>query len=54
MLIVPVFEEVVTVQRRWMLKEEIRLRRRTVKTRHRERVVLRDERAHVEREPGKR
>ena len=50
-LIVPVFEEIVTVHRQWVLKEEIRLRTRTVKKRHRERVVVRDEQAHVEREP---
>lgn len=49
-LIVPVFEEVVTVQRQWVLKEEIRLRRRSVKTRHREEVELREEQARVERE----
>lgn len=55
MLVVPVFEEIVTVQRHWVLKEEIRLHTRTVKTRHRERVVLRGEEAKVEREArGKR
>jgi uncharacterized protein (TIGR02271 family) len=53
-LVVPVFEEVVTVQRQWVLKEEIRLRRRTVKTRHREEVVLRGEQARIEREPARR
>jgi hypothetical protein len=40
---------VVTVQRQWVLKEEVRLRWREVQTRHRERVVLREEQAIVER-----
>jgi uncharacterized protein (TIGR02271 family) len=48
-LIIPVYEEVVTVQRRWVLKEEVRVRRREVQTRHREDVVLREEQVHVER-----
>jgi len=48
-LIVPVYEEVVTVQRQWVLREEIRLRRRTVQTRHRERVALREEQVRIER-----
>ena len=50
-LIIPVYEEVVTVQRQWILKEEVRLRRREVQTRHREEVVLREEQALVERRP---
>jgi uncharacterized protein (TIGR02271 family) len=49
MLIIPVYEEVVTVQRQWVLKEEIRLRRREVQTRHREQVTLRREQATVQR-----
>jgi stress response protein YsnF len=48
-LVIPVYEEVVTVQRQWILKEEVRLRRREVQTRHREEVVLRGEEAVVER-----
>lgn len=48
-LVVPVYEEVVTVQRQWVLKEEVRLRRREVQTRHRERVTLREEQVKVER-----
>jgi uncharacterized protein (TIGR02271 family) len=48
-LIIPVYEEVVTVQRKWVLKEEVRLRRREVQTRHREEVVLREEQALIER-----
>ena len=50
-LIIPVYEEVVTVHRQWVLKEEVRLRRREVQTRHREEVVLREEQAVVERRP---
>ena len=49
MLVIPVYEEVVTVQRKWVLKEEVRLRRREVQARHREEVVLREEQALVER-----
>lgn len=48
-LIIPIYEEVVTVHRQWVLKEEVRLRRREVETRHREQVVLREEQAVVER-----
>jgi uncharacterized protein (TIGR02271 family) len=48
-LVIPVYEEVVTVHRQWVLKEEVRLRRREVQTRHREEVVLREEQALVER-----
>ena len=50
-LIIPVYEEVLTVQRQWVLKEEVRLRRREVQSRHREEVVLREEEALVERHP---
>ena len=50
-LVIPVYEEVVTVRRQWILKEEVRLRRREVQTRHREEVVLREEQAQVERRP---
>src|SRR4029453_16674180 len=53
-LVIPVYEEVVTVKRQWILKEEVRLGRREVQTRHREEVVLRDEEAVVERVPTKR
>jgi uncharacterized protein (TIGR02271 family) len=49
-LVIPVYEEVVTVRRQWILKEEVRLRRREVQTRHREEVVLREEQALVERQ----
>ena len=49
-LVVPVLEEVVVVQKRWLLKEELRIRRRETRTAHRERVSLREERVVVERE----
>ena len=52
-LVIPVYEEVVTVHRQWVLKEEVRLRRREVQTRHREEVVLREEQALVERQATK-
>ena len=48
-LIIPVYEEVVTVHRQWVLKEEVRLRRREVRTRHRAEIPLRTEEAIVER-----
>jgi len=48
-LVIPVYEEVVTVHRQWILKEEVRLRRREVLSRHREEVTLREEQALVER-----
>jgi uncharacterized protein (TIGR02271 family) len=50
-LVIPVYEEVVIVRRQWVLKEEVRLRRREVQSRHREEVVLREEEAVVERHP---
>jgi uncharacterized protein (TIGR02271 family) len=51
-LIIPVYEEVVTVERRWVLKEEVRLRRREVETRHREDVTLLEEEVLTERRPA--
>ena len=48
-LVIPVYEEVVRVERRWVLKEEIRLRRREVRTRHREDVVLREDEVSISR-----
>ena len=52
-LIVPVYEELITVQKQWILREEIRLRRREVRTQHHEEVTVREERAIVERHPGR-
>jgi uncharacterized protein (TIGR02271 family) len=48
-LVIPILEEV--VEKRWLLKEEVRVRRRSVQTTHRDRVVLRTEMVSVEREP---
>jgi uncharacterized protein (TIGR02271 family) len=48
-LVIPVVEEVLEVRKRYVLKEEIRIRRRSVQRPHRETVVLREEEAVVER-----
>ncbi len=51
--IISVVEEILVVERRLILKEEIHLRRVRTTTRHRETVTLRDEEVIVERaEPG--
>jgi stress response protein YsnF len=53
--VISVFEEVVVVERRLVLKEEIRLRRVRTTERHRESVTLREQKAVIERiEPGSR
>jgi stress response protein YsnF len=53
--VISVIEEVVVVERRLILKEEIRLRRVRTTERHRETVVLREQQAVIERaEPGER
>jgi uncharacterized protein (TIGR02271 family) len=49
-LVIPVLEEVLVVQKQWLLKEEVRIRRTSVEAPHTERVVLRSEEAIVERE----
>jgi len=48
--IIPVVEEVVIVQRRLVLKEEVRVRRVSTKEQHQETVVLRQQEAVVTRE----
>lgn len=48
--IIPVVEEVVVVERRLVLKEEVRVRRVSTKKRHQETVVLRRQEAAVTRE----
>ena len=48
--IIPVVEEVVVVERRLVLKEEIRVRRVSTKEQHRETVVLRQQEAVITRE----
>ena len=48
-MVIPVMEEVLVVEKRWMLKEEVRLHRRETESRHRQRIMLRSEEAIVER-----
>lgn len=48
-MIVPVFEEVLVVEKRLMLKEELHIRQRRVTTHQPQRVVLRAEQVQVER-----
>ncbi len=48
--IVPLLEEVVSVQKKLMVREEIRIHRQISETRHRQRVTLRREEAQIERE----
>lgn len=50
--IVPVFEEVLVVEKRLLLKEEVRLVRRRREERRPQRVTVRREEARVERGPG--
>ena len=51
-LIVPVIEEIVVVERRLVLKEEIRIHRSTSTQRHRETVTLRQQEAVIQRKPA--
>ena len=48
--IIPVVEEIVVVERRLVLKEEIRIRRVSTKEQHQETVVLREQEAVITRE----
>ncbi|HKQ72056.1 MAG TPA: DUF2382 domain-containing protein [Polyangiaceae bacterium] len=50
-LVIPVIEEVPFVEKRLVLKEEVHITRIVLQENHRERVVLRKERAQVERLP---
>jgi uncharacterized protein (TIGR02271 family) len=51
--IIPVVEEIIVVERRLVLKEEVRVRRVSTKEQHQETVVLRQQEAVVTREgPG--
>jgi hypothetical protein len=53
MTVISAVEEVLVIQRRLILKEEIRLRRVRTTERHRETVILREQKAVIERaEPG--
>jgi len=47
--IIPVVEEIVVVERRLFLKEELRIRRVSTKERHQETVVLREQEALITR-----
>jgi uncharacterized protein (TIGR02271 family) len=47
--IIPVVEEIVVVERRFLLKEEVHIRRVTTKERHQETVVLRKQEALITR-----
>src|SRR4051812_22755505 len=49
-LAIPVIEEVLVVKKQLVLREELRVRKRSVVRPHRERVVLRSEEASVERQ----
>ena len=50
--IISVVEEVLVIERRLMLKEEIRLTRVTTREQHRETLVLREQQATIERLPS--
>ena len=50
--IIPIVEEVLVVEKRLMLKEELRVRKRTVQERHHQRVTLQHEEAVIERLPA--
>ena len=51
-LIIPIIEEVVVVERRLLLKEEVRIRRIHETQRYQERVVVRKQEAVITRLPG--
>lgn len=51
-LVVPVIDEVLVVEKRWVLREEIRITRRRSETRHTEDVPLRRDTVHMERLEG--
>jgi uncharacterized protein (TIGR02271 family) len=48
-LVIPVLEEVVVVKKQWVLKEELRVRKRSVQSRHEQSVELRTEHVDIER-----
>ena len=52
-LVIPVLEEVVVVKKQWVLKEELRVRKRAVRAVHEETVDLRAEHVEVERTQSK-
>src|SRR5215471_18982622 len=52
-IVIPIVEEALTVQRRLMLKEEVRIRKIRETERHQERVTLRKHEAKITRLPAK-
>ena len=50
--VIPVLEEIVTVQRKWLLREEVRVAKRRTQVPYEQDVVLRQENAVVERMPA--
>lgn len=52
MVVVPLVEEVLVVEKRLVLREELRIRRRRTETRHSQKIELRSEEAAVERIPS--
>jgi uncharacterized protein (TIGR02271 family) len=50
--VIPIVEEVLVVEKRLMLKEELRVRKRTVQERHHQRVTLQHEEPIIERLPA--
>jgi uncharacterized protein (TIGR02271 family) len=50
--IIPVMEEVVVVERRLILKEELHIRRKRTQVRQPQRITLRSERAEIKRIPS--
>jgi uncharacterized protein (TIGR02271 family) len=50
--IIPIVEEVLVVEKRLLLKEELHVRKRTVQERHHQRVTLQQEEAVIERLPA--
>lgn len=51
-IIMPVVEEVLVLEKRWMVTEEVRIHRRRTEVRRPEQVTLRREEVRVERTPG--
>jgi uncharacterized protein (TIGR02271 family) len=47
-MIVPIMEEVLVVEKRWMLKEELHIRQQRIERHQPQRMTLRREEAHVE------
>jgi stress response protein YsnF len=52
MMIIPITEEVLVVERRLMLKEELHVRRKRTRISQPQRVTVREEQAEIERIPA--